>query len=229
MSLLQKIGKTGALIGALAVGGYGCKPMTPEETQRAQERMLGLGLLGIGHEKESPGAAAVGRAMIDLNAAESGRSEINVNVGNNQPREKKSNGSHDRFIIDQIKKAEKDNLYLALWIDLNKDGISDRHDVYQDESTFYDGDRILHVRRTPKNYTGILHIRDSENKFLIIDKDEVKCEADASFNFGVMPVEYIKRFYSKPSGLKKIYYQLFNEGEDQPYASEEILIDFRDG
>jgi hypothetical protein len=65
-----------ALAVALCSFGTGC-----EMTGQDATALLGLGLAGHGAHKNNAGAHAIGRGLIDLNAAERSAARVNVYTG----------------------------------------------------------------------------------------------------------------------------------------------------
>ncbi len=153
-------------------------------------------------------------------------------IGNSRANYKKNQSQKlntNSLIFERLKIAEKDGLFLGIWIDMDKDGYVDVDtDSFQEVNKFRDGDRIFFLRKTPKNYTSMLRIRDSNNLFAIVDADKVEgTNGDAIYTPGIMPIEFIQRNYSDVKGEKKLYFELINEKNNNLYASKEIVIDFK--
>ena len=62
----------------------GYQPRTSSnEQQRRDEKLLGLGLIGIGNSNEDYGTVAIGQSIVNYAGQEASKSEINIRVNPN--------------------------------------------------------------------------------------------------------------------------------------------------
>lgn len=223
MGLVDIIKESGKRARGLALAGVlgfsGCLT-TPQEAARLIVKPV---LTGDFSDWDKPGQMSP-----QGNNASGGNGNYSITKSSSS-RKNESEKIYSRDLNEMIKKTGKDGLYTALWIDIDKDSQIDiGSDSFTEVDSFYDGDRIFCMRKTPHGYISVSRIRDADNLFTIFVGEKVECnEEGAMYSFDMMPVEFIKRAYPEQKGTKRLYWELINERDNMVYASKEIILDFR--
>jgi hypothetical protein len=260
MNSLRKILACGIVGSFGLVGLLGCENM-PQE----QENSLLLTLLGIGLEnkaatattaRQAAAAAALSKGAYsaasmygNIAAAKSGKTEVNVNAGNNNDKpippvgEIREADSNDKSAPDnkrtiyapslvKILEATRKEGVLTLMInDIDGNGIINLENEARITNMFYKGDEIGLWALIPGRSPIKIFVRDKKlNRYIFYTEEETNTGEElcikqvGSFKYE----ELVKHYKENPGGVRKYSLVSYISGQNKSFASMDFSINFEE-